>query len=113
MRTGVRRLAFAAVAAMMIVSGMPAAVSAQDYHGGWHGGGGDHWRGGGNWHGDHDWHGGWGGFGLGLLPGFLFGYGVAHYYAPPPAYGPDCVLRRRWLINRWGYRVLRWVRICY
>jgi len=30
-----------------------------------------------------------------------------------PPTGGDCVMRRRWVINRWGHRVLRWTRACY
>ena len=26
---------------------------------------------------------------------------------------PMCVMRRRVVINRWGHRVWRWVRVCY
>jgi hypothetical protein len=73
----------------------------------WHGGG---WRGG--WHG----HGGWGGFGWGFAPGFAIGFGAPYYggyYGGPYAYGGDCVMRRRWVIDRWGHRVLRWTRVCY
>ena len=72
----------------------------------WHGGG---------WHG----HGGWGGggFGWGFAPGFAIGFGApyygGYYGGPYYAYGGDCVMRRRWVINRWGHRVLRWTRVCY
>ena len=73
----------------------------------WRGGG---WRGGG-W--------GWGvgpGFALGLGLGALgaapyYGYGGPYYGSY--AYGGDCVMRRRPVINRWGHRVWRWVRVCY
>jgi hypothetical protein len=72
----------------------------------WHGGG---WRGG--WHG----HGGWGGFGWGFAPGFAIGFRAPYYggyYGGPYAYR-GCVMRRRWVIDRWGHRVLRWTRVCY
>ena len=36
-----------------------------------------------------------------------------NYGGPYSAYGGDCVMRRRWVINRWGHRVLRWTRVCY
>ena len=64
-------------------------------------------------------HGGWGwrGFGWGFAPGFAIGFGAPYYggfYGGPYyAYGGDCVMRRRWVINRWGHRVLRWTRVCY
>ena len=70
------------------------------------------WRGGG-------WRGG--GWGWGVGPGFALGLGLgaAPYYAyggpyyGSYAYGGDCVMRRRAVINRWGHRVWRWVRVCY
>ena len=63
----------------------------------------------------HGW--GWGGFGWGFAPGFAIGFGApyygGYYGGPYSAYGGDCVMRRRWVINRWGHRVLRWTRACY
>ena len=70
------------------------------------------------WHGG-GWHrlAGWGGFGWGFAPGFAIGFGApyygGYYGGPYYAYGGDCVMRRRWVINRWGHRVLRWTRVCY
>ena len=62
--------------------------------------------------------GGWrgGGWGWGVGPGFALGLGLgaAPYYAyggpyyGSYAYGGDCVMRRRAVINRWGHRVWRW-----
>jgi hypothetical protein len=77
---------------------------------------GGHWHGGGG-----HWHGGWGGWGWGLGTGlavglaaapFYGGYGYGPYYGAY-GYGGDCAMQRRWVVNRWGYRVLRWVRVCY
>jgi hypothetical protein len=39
-------------------------------------------------------------------------YGYGPYYGAY-GYGGDCVMRRRWVVNRYGHRVLRWVRTCY
>jgi len=96
---------------------LPTAADAR--WGGWHGGG---WHGGG-WHGGGWRGGGWrgGGWGWGVGPGFALGLGLgaAPYYAyggpyyGSYAYGGDCVMRRRAVINRWGHRVWRWVRVCY
>src|SRR6476620_6178171 len=40
-----------------------------------------------------------------------YAYGGPYYGAY--AYGGVCVMRRRPVINRWGHRVWRWVRVCY
>jgi len=61
------------------------------------------------------------GLGTGLALGLAAGPGWGGYYAPygygpyygAYAYGGDCVMRRRWVVNRYGHRVLRWVRACY
>lgn len=102
MRTSLRRIATAAVAVIAVgaaTAALPGTAEAR-----WHGG----WRG----------HGGWGGggFGWGFAPGFAVGFGAPYYggyYGGPYAYGGDCVMRRRWVINRWGHRVWRWTRVCY
>ena len=103
MRTSLRRIATAAVAVIAVgaaTAALPGTAEAR-----WHGG----WRG----------HGGWGGggFGWGFAPGFAVGFGApyygGYYGGPYYAYGGDCVMRRRWVINRWGHRVLRWTRACY
>jgi hypothetical protein len=63
------------------------------------------------WHGG-GWHGGWHGYGgWGFAIGFGAPYQGGYYGGPYYAYGGDCVMRRRWVINRWG--VLRWTRACY
>ena len=62
----------------------------------------------------HHWGGGWG-------PGFVGGLAVGsalatpYYYGGPYAYdyGPDCYIRRRVYINRFGERIIRHVRLCY
>jgi len=68
-----------------------------------------HWHhGGGHWHG-----GGWGpGFALGLGLGAAPYYGGYYGYGPC-AYGGGCYMRPRWVVNRWGHTVRRWVRVCY
>ena len=104
MRTAVRKIAIAAVAIITIAGAatLPSTADAR-WGGGWHGG---HWRGGGS---------GWG-LGTGLALGFatapLWGGAYGPYYG---AYGYDggCVMQRRWVVNRFGHRVLRWVRVCY
>jgi|SRR5262245_46051285 len=117
MRTALRKTVITAAAMLAIVGATVALPGTADArwggHGGWHGG---HWRGGG-W--------GWGGVGLGLGTGLALGLaagpGWGGYYAPygygpdygAYAYGGDCVMRRRWVVNRYGHRVLRWVRACY
>ena len=112
MRTSLRRIVTAVAAAVVITAAtaaLPDTAQARWHGGGWHGG----WRGGG-WRG-----GGWGwrGFGWGFAPGFAIGFGAPYvggfYGGPYYGYGGDCVLRRRWVINRWGHRVLRWTRVCY
>jgi hypothetical protein len=104
------RMAITAIAVATIAGTTLALPTAADARwGGWHGGG---WRGGG-------WRGG--GWGWGVGPGFALGLGLgaAPYYAyggpyyGSYAYGGDCVMRRRAVINRWGHRVWRWVRVCY
>jgi hypothetical protein len=89
------------------------AAYARGGHGGWHGGHG-------GWHGGHGgWYGGgwgWGGFAAGAVVGGLLAapyyYGDPYYYGGPYAYD-DCYLRRRLVINRYGHRVWRTVRVCY
>jgi hypothetical protein len=57
-------------------------------------------------------YGGGGGFGWGFGPGSALGFGGL-YYGGPYAYAGDCTMRRRWVVNRYGQRVGRWVRVCY
>jgi hypothetical protein len=119
MRAALRKTVIIATAMLAIVGATVALPGTADArwggHGGWHGGG--HWRGGG-W--------GWGGVGLGLGTGLALGLAAGPawggYYGGPYGYGPsygayayggDCVMRRRWVVNRYGHRVLRWVRACY
>jgi hypothetical protein len=102
-----RRLAVA-VATVCLIGGatvaFPGGANAQH----WHGGG--HWGGhGGGW--------GWGGFGLGLGTGLALG--AAPYYGGYYGYGPyaydygDCYIRRQWVVDGYGRRILRRVRVCY
>jgi len=81
------------------IAALPGTAEARWHGGGWHGG----------WHG----HGRWGGFGSGFAIGFGAPYYGGYYGGPYYAYEGDCVMRRRWVINRWGHRVLRWTRVCY
>jgi hypothetical protein len=104
MRTSLRRIAIAAAAVIAVgaaTAALPGTAEARWHGGGWHGG----WRGHGGW--------GWGGFGWGFAPGFAIASVPPTYGGPYSAYGGDCVMRRRWVINRWGHRVLRWTRVCY
>ncbi len=107
MSTSLRKLVIAAgaIAAITIASAAPASAR---WHGGWHGG----------WH-----HGGWG-FGPGFVGGLALGaafaspyyYGggpYAYYGGPYGYYGPNCYLRRRVVIDGWGRRIIRRVRVCY
>jgi hypothetical protein len=93
-------------AAAVIVLGavtvaLPGTAEARWHSGGRHGG----------WHG----HGGWDRFGRGFAPGFAVGFGAPYYggyhAGPYCADEGNCVMRRRWVINRWGHRVLRWTRV--
>ena len=69
------------------------------------------------------WGWGWGGFGLGFGTGLALGaapyyyggypYYGDYYYGGPYAYAGDCVMRRRWVYDGYGHRVLRWRRVCY
>src|SRR5690348_5171449 len=107
-------IAVAAIATTAVLPGTAQARWGGGYHGGHYGG---HWHGGG-W--------GWGGFGWGLGTGLALGWGAPYYggyyggyypYGGYYAYGPgaygDCYVRRRWVINRYGHRVLRRVTVCY
>jgi hypothetical protein len=106
MRSSFKKIGIAAAAAIAIAGAtvaLPGAAEARGGHGGhWHGGGG-------HWHG--------GGFGWGFAPGFALGFGAPYYgggyYDGPYAYGGDCVMRRRWVYDGYGHRVLRWRRVCY
>ena len=111
MRAALRKTVISAAAMLVIVGATVALPGTADARWGGHGG----WRGGG-W--------GWGGVGLGLGTGLALGlaagpgwgyyspYGYGPYYGAY-GYGGDCVMRRRWVVNRFGHRVLRWVRTCY
>jgi hypothetical protein len=107
-----------AMATVVAVAGtaiaLPGVANAQHGHwgGGHWGGGGGHWGHGGGW--------GWGGFGLGLGTGLALGaapyyggYGpYAYDYGGDYAYAGDCYIRRRWVVDGYGHRVLRRVRVC-
>ena len=110
MPTSPRRIVMVTAAVIAVgaaTAALPSTAEARWHGGGWHGGG---WYGG--WHGRGGW--GWGGFGWGFAPGFAIGFGAPYWGGGPYyAYGGDCVMRRRWVINRGGHRVLRWARVCY
>jgi len=41
------------------------------------------------------------------------GFGFGADIGPPPGYyGPDCYIQRQVVVNRWGQRVVRRVRVC-
>ncbi|HEU4662023.1 MAG TPA: hypothetical protein VFS63_15315 [Pseudolabrys sp.] len=101
MSTSLRKLLVAAGAIAAITMASTAPASAR-----WHG-----------WH-HHGWHrGGWGlGFAPGFIGGLALGAAVAspYYYGGPYAYyGPRCYLSRRLVVDPWGYRHWRRVRVCY
>jgi hypothetical protein len=94
MRTPWKRMGVAAVAALAIL-GFASSANAQHHHGGG------------------------GGFGPGFVGGLAAGaviggtpYYGGGYYGGPYAYGGDCYIRRQVIINRWGHRVIRRVRVC-
>jgi hypothetical protein len=117
MSGNLKKIAFAAVAALAIGAGVAVSTAgpadAQDmwrHHGGYYGHGGG-WHGGG-WHG-----GGWGpAVGLGILGGAIAGAAIANsapYYGPGPYYGNDCVQPRP-MYDAWGrYIGDRMVNVCY
>lgn len=96
-----KRVGVAAVAALAIV-GFAGSANAQHHH-----------------------HGGGGGFGPGFVGGLAAGavigsapyyggyYGGPYAYADGPyAYGGGCYIERHAVINRFGHRVIRRVRVC-
>src|SRR5450759_937805 len=98
MRASLKKIGLAAVMALTVAgAALVTAGSAQAQH--WHG------------------HGG-GGFGPGFVGGLAAGavigggYYGGGYYGGPYAYGGDCYIRRQVIINRWGHRVIRRVRVC-
>jgi hypothetical protein len=108
MRTMLRKSALIAAALVALV-GASLDTSPANAQARWHGGGGGGWHGGG-WRG-----GGWGwrGYGWGFGTGLAVGLGAPYYgYYGYPAYG-GCALRPRWVVAPNGYRVRRWVRVCY
>jgi hypothetical protein len=128
-----KKTALAAVAALGLLTGTVGVVMAAP-HGG-HGGGGHGFSGGGRSFAGHSGFAGRGfggghhfggrGFGggafvgglaLGALAAAPYGYG---YYDEPYdygygaySYGPDCYLVARIVVNRWGHRLVRHVRVC-
>ncbi len=116
MANSLGKVAIAGVAALTLALGSLGSANAA-----WGGHGGGHWAGG-------HWGGGWGGWGVGagVLGGLALGtalsapyWGGYGYYGPyayePYAYGygPGCYIRHRVVIDRFGYRHIRRVRVCY
>jgi hypothetical protein len=106
MRTYLKKIGLAAVMALTVAGvAFGTAGSAQAQH--WHGGGG-------------------GGFGPGFVGGLAAGavigsgpyYGGGYYGGPyaygggPYAYAGGCYIQRQAVINRYGHRVIRRVRVC-
>ncbi len=94
-----RTVALSALAAVLISGLSAGAASAR---GGHHGGGGFH---SGGFHHFGGFHHGFRHFGPRFGIGF---YAPYDYY-----YGPDCFIRRQVFINRFGHRIVRFVRVCY
>ena len=137
MRT-IKRLGIAAIAAIATVGLSVGAANARAHGGGGHFGGshfsggyfgGGHFGGGHfggrhfggghfgggfrGFHGGHHFHGR--GFGP-FIGGLAFGAALSapyYDYGYPYAYGPDCYIRRRVVITRWGHRLVRRYRVCY
>jgi len=117
MQVSLRKLTVAAVTATVLALGSMSGAQAAG-HGGGHGGGGygggGH-GGGGHWGGGH-W-GGYRGWGVGVAaPYYWGGYGYYGPYAYEPYaydYGPECYIRRRVVFDRFGYRHIQRVRVCY
>jgi len=41
------------------------------------------------------------------------GFGFGGFIGPPPGYyGPDCYIQRQVVVNQWGQRVVRRIRVC-
>lgn len=97
----IRNFTIAAIGALAIAMAATAVPTAAQARGG-------HWGGGG-----HYWGGGWG---PGFVGGLVVGSALAapYYYGGPYAYayGPDCYIRRRVFINRYGHRIVRHIRVC-
>jgi|SRR5665811_1099627 hypothetical protein len=99
MRASLKKIGLAAVMALTVAgTALVTAGSAQAQHG--HGYGG-------------------GGFGPGFVGGLAAGavigggpYYGGGYYGGPYAYGGGCYIERQVVINRFGHRVIRRVRVC-
>ena len=120
MRGTLKKTAIAVVAAVAVIGAGITVPTTADARGGHWGGSGGHWHGGGL---------GWGGFGVGVGTGLLlgaatypawggyYGYGPGYgYYGGPYAYDygyGGCTIRRRWVLDGYGNRVLRRYRVCY
>src|SRR5450759_1508293 len=99
MRASLKKIGLAAVMALTVAgTALVTAGSAQAQHG--HGYGG-------------------GGFGPGFVGGLAAGAGIGGgpyygggYYGGPYAYGGGCYIERQVVINHFGHRVIRRVRVC-
>lgn len=121
MRGTLKKTSIAIAASIAIIgAGLTVSTPADARYWGHHGGG---------W--------GWGGFGVGLGTGLLLGaatypaWGGYYGYGPGYGYGPyaydygyggpyaydygygGCTITRRWVVDRYGHRVLRRIRACY
>ena len=112
MRAVLRKIGIAAATAMLIAGATATFPGAADARGGHWGGG--HW-GHGHWGGGHGgWGWGWGGLGLGLAySGYYAPYAYDYGYDTAYAYAQECYVRRHWVTNRYGERVLRRGYVCY
>lgn len=100
MHPSLKRIAVASLAAVSFTGatfGTIASADARPFHGG------DYRK----YHGGYD-----GGLGPGFIGGLAHGAFAAAPYYGVPYYGPDCYPVRQVFINRWGRRVVRWVRNC-
>src|SRR5689334_921813 len=119
--TRMKKASLAAISALALVLAAAGTASAFGHGGGGHGGGGHAFMGG-----SHGFGGGRGfhghGFGRGAAFGglalgafaaapYAYGYDDGYYGAYAYDYGPDCYLVRRVVIDRWGDRVVRRVRV--
>ena len=110
MRSYLKKLGLAAVAALMVTSGSLVTSSSADARPGFHRG----------FHHHHGFRGHWGGRGFGFAPAFAgaLAFGALatapYWYSAPVAYYGDCYPRRRIVgYTPWGRPIVRIVRACY
>ena len=121
MSISAKKTALAAISALALVIGGVGTASAFGHGGGGHAFAG---RSFGGFSGGHSFHAGafghhrgfgrgafFGGLAVGALAAAPYAYDYG-YYGVYDDFGPECYLVRRVVINRWGYRVIRRVRVC-